>query len=225
MYDHAAGHLALQSRAITLSVKTTGSATLAATTSGYTRSAGSFVTDGFVAGMEVKPTGFTDTTPRLITDVAALTLTVDVTVDSLSVQSAGSGRTLVTGLPTIREWQNVAIQTPVKPRRHSIHESYAPATQEQITSPYDGGLAEETGLYLLRWEIPENTGWLAIDTCVNALLALFTPGTAFTAGSSTLRVRGDIAPWASGLVNQGNGRASRTITIPWRVFSRTTVAA
>jgi hypothetical protein len=50
--------LALRGRVLTLSVATTGTTSLAATATGYTRAAGSFVTDGFKPGMEVLAAGF-----------------------------------------------------------------------------------------------------------------------------------------------------------------------
>ena len=59
MIDHLAALLALRGRALTLSVATTGSTSLSATTTGYARAAGSFITDGLVVGAEITASGFT----------------------------------------------------------------------------------------------------------------------------------------------------------------------
>jgi hypothetical protein len=74
--DEIAMQLALRDWAKTLVVATTGVLALAATASGYTRTTGSFVDDGFWPGMEITPAGFIANAPRVITDVSALVITV-----------------------------------------------------------------------------------------------------------------------------------------------------
>jgi hypothetical protein len=75
---------------------TTGSATLAATTAGYTRTTGSFVTDGFFIGMPVSASGFTQSANNgasTVTNVTATTLTV-AKAPATVAEDAAAGRTV-----------------------------------------------------------------------------------------------------------------------------------
>ena len=81
---------------------TTGSVTLGATAPNlYTRSSGSFVTDGFAVGDEINATGFAagNNGRGVITAVSALQITIDVD-HVLTTDTATSGRTLATQAPT-----------------------------------------------------------------------------------------------------------------------------
>src|SRR6185503_14232379 len=105
MIDTTAATLALRNRAIGLVVCTTGSTSLSATTTGYHRAAGSFITDGFQPGMETLPSGWSVTGNNarcVITQVTASDLTID---GGRSVEAAGSGKTIAVGLPGIRIWE------------------------------------------------------------------------------------------------------------------------
>lgn len=210
MADHVAAQLAFQARLRTLSVVTTGSTTLSATATGYARAAGSFLTDGFAVGMEVTPTGFTQTTVGVIDAVTALTMTID---GGRIVQAAAAGRTLAVGLPTLRAWDNVAIDPVVG--QPFIEEEYVPATSEAVTIPALGGTLRDTGLYVLRWYSRQGTGSLALRQPADAILALFKPGTALAVGSAFLRVSSKTAPWAGQIRTTGDGWAVVTVTIPW----------
>jgi hypothetical protein len=80
---------------------TTGSAELAATTAGYTRSAGSFLTDGFYIGMPVAASGFTSAANNgtsTVTNVTATTLTVAKTPATVA-EAAATGRTVTRATP------------------------------------------------------------------------------------------------------------------------------
>jgi hypothetical protein len=68
----------------------TPSTELVATTTGYTRTEGSFVDDGFVVGMSVTPSGFAANTVTTVTNVAALTLTTT----ARAAEAEADGRSL-----------------------------------------------------------------------------------------------------------------------------------
>src|SRR5688572_17838711 len=95
---------ALRTRLVALSVATTGSVSLSATATGFARSTGSFMTDGFRAGMEITGTGFSagNNAAKTITGIAALAITCTGT----SVQAESAGRTLAAALPAGRSWEN-----------------------------------------------------------------------------------------------------------------------
>jgi hypothetical protein len=200
---------ALQTRLLTLSVCTTGSTTLEATANGYQRAAGSFLTDGFAVGMEVTPTGFTDTTPRVITAVTALTMTVDgvVTVDAPS-----AGRTLAVGLPSRRAWENTDF-TPA-PGNLYVEEQYIPGANAQLTIGAHG-ILEMTPLYVAILYFLANTGFLAQQRYGDALLALFAPRTTIAlSNGDSLRVRTNPAPYAGQIRQRDGGWAYKVVTIP-----------
>lgn len=220
MIDHTAATLAFRNRALSVSVCTTGASTLSATTTGYARTAGSFVTDGFAPGMEVTPTGFTSNPVDIVTAVATLTLTV---ATARTAENAAAGRTISVGLPAHRAWENTDF-TPVSGKPF-VEEDYVPATNTLITLPADTGQLEETGLYILKWYGLATYGVTAIRKSIDAVKALFAPGTALTAGSNTVRVRTDTGPYAGQLLPQGNGWSVVVLTVPWRTRTTNAIAA
>ncbi len=75
----------------------TGSTTLAATATGYSRPAGDFIADGFRVGMPINATGFgiaTNNGPSTITAVTATDLTVTKPGTPLAAEAAAAGRTI-----------------------------------------------------------------------------------------------------------------------------------
>lgn len=214
----SAVHLALRARALATVVATTGSATLAATTSGYTRTVGSFLTDGFALGYEVVPTGFATNTVGIVTAVSALTLSMSGTGGA---DAAAAGRSLVVGVPVTRVLENMVV-SPVNGRPYIVEE-FAPAGGVLRTGPAANGVREETGLYHLRWYGLANTGMLGIRQAIQALEARFTPGTTLTAGIDTVRVRGDVAPFVSPIAVRDDGWVVCVLSIPWRVFSKNVI--
>ena len=214
MTDYTDMQLGFRNRLLTLQVCTTGTTTLEATLSGYQRSAGSFVADGFAVGMEVTPTGFTDTDRTVITSVTATLLTVD---EPRTVDAPAGGRSLTVGLPELRAWDNTTL-APVTGRPY-IEETFVPATSSLLSSPGLGGIAEDTGLYVIRWYGKANTGLAAIGDGASAILELFKPGTAVTVADGSLRVRGDLGPWRGAITADLPGWSVTTITIPWRLYS------
>lgn len=225
MSDHYAIHLALRNRALSLVVATTGSMSLSQTTTGFARATGSFVTDGFEVGMEIVPAGFPANVLGIVT--AASALTIDVT-GTRSVAPADVGRSLTVGLPTLREFENVLF-APV-PGRPYIAEEYSPSTSEMITGTANGGAMEETGDYFLTWygistvgSVP-GVGTKALRKSVNALMALYAPGTNLTAGSNVVSVRPKPAP-QTGQIIPLTGWAALQLKVPWWVRSRNVIAA
>jgi hypothetical protein len=209
MIDHGAIQLACRVHARDLSVCTTGSTTLAATATGYTRATGSFLTDGFRVGMEVTPAGFTDTTKRTITAVTALTLTVNGTP---TVQSAATGKTLSVGLPSSQAWENIA-HTPAVGTPW-VSESYVPGALSRVTMGALGQL-EALGLYVLSVYGPTGIDTAALYGYATALVSHFAPDTPLTLSTGDItRVRGRPAPSVGQVLLLDGGWAALTVTIP-----------
>lgn len=219
MVDQLALQLALRNRALGVSVVTTGSTNLSATSAGYARSAGSFVTDGFYPGMEVLPSGFGVNGGRgVVQKVAALLLTI---YDGCEVEAEASGRTLTVGFPNVRVFDNlpavdgttVLDEGPVRDRPFVI-EDFIPATHTLETMARNG-IVTETGLYVLKLFVKENVGASALRKYVQALKALFAPGQGITVTDAQAWVSGDVAPFESQIRNDKPGWANITLTIPW----------
>lgn len=214
MINHYDYHIAMRTKALTLSLATTGSLSLSASTSGYARSGGSFITDGFFVGMEVAGTGFGtagNNDPKVITAVTASNLTCP----GCTAETAASGRTLAVGLPALRGWENVAM-SPVTGRPYVI-EQYIPGPVSRETVGPLGEL-EVRPMYSLVVFTPANTGLAAAAKYADAITALFPPGLALTAtNADILRVRGDVGPFRGQLAQHSPGWAFVPVTIPFRV--------
>lgn len=220
MIDTNLARAAVRSRAEGLVVCTTGSQTLSATATGYARTSGSFVTDGFLVGMEVTPTGFTQTTPGLITAVSASALAVS---SGRTVQAAGAGRTLAVGLPALRAYEN----TPLTPTvgRNYVTDEWVPGGASLETMPAANGFLLEDGLSVWKWYGQPGVGADALDVSIRTFMLLFTPGTTLTlSDGSKLAVRGDTAVKRSSIIPLTSW-AVVTVTIPWRAWTRNAIAA
>lgn len=213
MIDHRGTRLALRKHLLTLSVCTTGSTTLAATATGYSRAAGSFLDDGFAVGMEVTPDGFTQESTGVITGLTALTMEI---LGGRTAEASGSGRTLSVGLPESRAWENVDHEpTAGVPY---VQEDYAPGAARQV------GLdpASETEVritYAPKIHVPEDTGPGAADAYADAILALFPPGLGLSVDEGTLRVTGRPAPWRGQAVRSKPGFVTVPVNIPLMIRS------
>jgi hypothetical protein len=213
--DHELAYLALRQRLATVVVATTGTMTLTATAAGYTRSSGSFLTDGFAAGQEVTPSGFTQTDVGVVTHVDESTLTI---AGGRQAQSAGAGRSLSVQLPAVRVWEN-ATTKPVAGRPY-VEADYVPATAQLLTAPAVGGIVEETGLFVVRWFGVGNVGFLDLNRAASAVLELFRPGqTLALADGSALRWRENPGPFRGQVRPDGAGWSLVVITIPWRLYT------
>lgn len=216
MIDYDDLQKSCRSRALTLSVATTGSTTLGATGSTFTRSTGSFLTDGFARGMEVTGSGFdaTNNAAHVITAVATLTLTVTGT---LSTQTEASGRTLTVGLPSGRAWENIGFDpTPGSPW---IEEQFLPGPTRVPTIGSNGTIIAEP-IYYLAVHAPEDTGIGASNRYVDALWEHFKPGTQINlSNGDTAEVRRDTGPFRGQLLRTRPGWVTVPVSFPLRLFT------
>lgn len=219
MVDLLAVHLALRNRALAVVPATTGSTSLSATATGYHRAAGSFVTDGFKPGMEFTPTGFATNTVDVIKSVTASDLE---TMNARAVEAEASGRTIAVGFPAMRAWENDSF-TP-DPARPYAEEDFEPGTQRLITQAATGKIHED-GLYVIKRYGLLNFGVAALRKEVDALKALFTPGTTLTAGSHVVTIRTDVSPQTGRVTPLTSGHAVLVLTIPWYARSTNAIAA
>lgn len=210
--NHSALRLAMRTRLRSLSVCTTGTTTLAATTTGYSRVTGSFVTDGFRAGMEVTPAGFTANPVSVITAVTATTITV---ADARAAQGSAAGKSLTVALPTAQAWEDVKFQPTA--RVPFVIEQYLPGPAELVTLQ-PGGQVEYLPQYVVQVVTPDKTGGSAAYGYADALLRHFPVGLTLTASDgSVARVRGQPAPFSSQLIPYTDGAMVVTVSIPFRV--------
>lgn len=219
MIDTHALTLALRSRLIdSLTVASCSGVNLAASGSVFTRSSGSFLTDGFAVGMEMLGGGSTaNAALYVITAVTTSTLTVDAT---LTTETAASGRTLTVGLPSRRSWENVAFEpTSGYPW---VEEQFIPAGTRQITVGPQG-LLETRVLYSLQIHAVEDTGLGAPLRYADALLELFAPRTQITFGSETARVRTDTGPYRGQMLRRRPGWATIPVTFPLEIWTSNTI--
>lgn len=181
--EHLAYQLALRARALTLSVCTTGTMALAATSTGFTRATGSFATDGFYAGMEITPAGFADAinTPCVVTNVSALLLTVN---RRQAAQASAGSRSIAVGLPAQRAWENVRFQPKIGVPY--VAEMYRPGPAPFNATAGDGGEIEVRPEYMLQVYVPTNTDMSAAAAYADALLAHFGPPNTITLLSGEL---------------------------------------
>lgn len=219
MFDHAAGKEAFRQRALTLVVATTGSTDLGANAAGYTRATGSFITDGFAAGMEVIGTGFGGSVGAAgIADTpTALALPI---IGGRTVTAPAAARTLAVALPLDRRWQGTQNTA-----------TTAPATRPAISDKWvigraaDSGGIVDTGFYLLTWNGLSNKGTLAMFRQMQGLRDLFPPGFIFVIGSDRIRVTGDPAPNFTTPETTTNGYDFSQLSIPWRIITSSNLAA
>lgn len=231
MIDELSIQQALRTKLLTLSVATTGSVSLAATTTGYTRTTGSFVTDGFLPGMEITPAGFANNSRAVITEVAALTITAKRIVattangattyalGALTAESAAGGRSLTVGLPLNRAWENDEFEpTAGIPW---IREEYLPGPNSQITiGPF--GEVEGEPQYVIHFNLPAGTR-LTAKRYTHAGRVLFAPRTQIPITGGTLRVRADTAPLTGQLLPSQPGFVDQPLTIPLKIRSANTI--
>ena len=221
MISSSVSRVALRAPALALSVCTTGSASLSASAAGYGRSAGSFVTDGFLVGMEVAVTGFSvsaNNVPAVITGVSALALTIN---GGRTIEAESAGRTISVGLPALRAWENVTMTR--IPGRWYVEEEFLSGPAHQITlGPL--GQVETLPLYVLKIYGVANTGPAALDAVTDALLTAYAPRTALLLSTSdSLTVRTNPAPYAGQLLQADPGWAVVVLTVPCRARSANTI--
>ena len=207
---------ALRTKLLTLEVCTTGSVSLSATATGYARTSGSFLSDGFMVGMEVTGTGFTtaaNNAAKTLTGVTALTLTCSGTV----AETAAAARTIKVVLPATRGWENIEV-TPTTGEPYVV-EQLLPGGTTQFSAGV-GGWMEAQLLYSVQVHVPQKVGIGAANGYADALITLFTPRTAMTlTNGDTLRVRADTGPYRGQLLSRDPGWATVPVTVPLRLYT------
>ncbi len=202
--------LALRAHALSLVVATTGSVSLAATATGYTRSSGSFIADGLAPGMEFIPAGFTTTTPQTITAVSALAITASGT---RTAQAAASGRSLTVKLPSRWAWEGITFNpTAGVPW---VQEAFIGGPNFLRSAVIDGSM-EQRGQYVLTVHAPIGTA-LTARLYADAIVRGFRPGlTLAITGGDVLRIRAaPNAPSAGQLRPTEPGFQGVTASIPF----------
>ncbi|WP_353268006.1 hypothetical protein [Gemmatimonas sp.] len=218
MLDPRAAKGGLRARMVATVVATTGLVTLSATSMGYARTTGSFVADGFLPGMEITPTGFSNSAVEVVTDVQPLALTVRT---SHPAQAAAGTRSLVARLPQRRAFDGAPLE--LVPDTLALREEYVPAPSDTITTSPNGGLTTESGFYVVTLFAPVGAS-AVLDSMGHALKRRFAGGTLIDAGDVTLRCTqrpgpslGQILPYET------PGVVFRAVRIPWSAQTRAAV--
>lgn len=211
---------ALRTALLSLEFATTGVTTLGAIATGFTRTSGSFIADGFASGMEITPFGFASTTPLVISRVEDLRLTVDTPI---ATQAAAANRRLVAELPAVRGW----VDWPIEPvvGRPYIEEDYLFGPSEQPgVGPYSTVIGEP--VYVVRFYVPSGVGFLASAKYVGAMLRHFAPGKAMAlASGGVVRVRTNPAPFAGQTLTRTDAPrwSQNPVTVPLRLSALNTI--
>lgn len=223
--DNRALLLAFRNRLADLEVCATSGVDLAATPTGYTRTSGSFITDGYEQGMELVPAGFTNAQNNeraIIEHVEALTIQ---TREPRITESSASGRTLSVGIPERLADENVVFSDEEVAEWPYMEEDYVRGARQMVSGPYDGGVMDERGIYALNWYFLPGYDSFAIHKCVDALLAHFAPGTTIGTGDNAVLIQGDPAPTATKPEPDDDGHVVVSIEIPWFALTTSTVTA
>jgi hypothetical protein len=174
--------------------------------------------------MEVLSTGFSaaNNTPKLVTGVTAQFLTIK---GGCVAQGTSPARTITCGLPSKRAWENEKFDLANAAGLNYIAEQFVPATTELKTITGQGGTVEETGFYFLTIYAQKGYGMSAIRKYVTAIKNLYAPGTSITAGSNTIKVRGDTSVRAGQIIPLDTEYVTCQVGIPYRAYSINAVAA
>ena len=209
---------AIRTQLLTMEAAVTGSISMEVTADGFVRSSGSFVTNGFEAGMEVLGAGFSagaNNASFAVDKVEALTLFVS----GLTVESSGSGRTLTVGLPAGRGWENEKFE-PIAGQPF-IEEDFLAGPNSQITVGSDEATLRADPLYVIRFFVPEDLGVGAVNRYADAMLAAFKPNRKLTlTNGDILRVRTDTGSFRGQLTRQRAGWVAVPVTVPLRLFTQ-----
>jgi hypothetical protein len=218
MMTHDALSDVCRAKLATLVVCTTGAIAMAATKIGYTRSAGSFVADGFAPGMELVPANFASNPIDTIKSVTASTI---VMTTPRAAETSANGRTLTVRQPSRVALENEDLAPDIQ--HPYLEEQYIPGPSYQPTNGPHGLVILEPQ-YSPRIFVPRNTGKAAVTRYADAIAALFAPNTnlALPTGTSAddFRVRTDVAPFESQLQQNAKGtHAVKVVTIPLRCMT------
>lgn len=216
MVDDQIALVALRNRVLSVAGPTTGSITLSVTSTDYVRASGSFITDGFVVGMEVTGAGCSvagNNGAHRVTAVAALSLSCD----GLATEASASGKTVSVGLPALRAWENIDF-TPTA-GRWFVEEDYLPGPAVQETLGPQGQV-ETLPEYVLRLYGLENTSTAALYKLANALLEHLPPRhNLVLSDGNVVVIRTNPAPYRGQLLRTKDGWAMVSVVFPCRVRS------
>lgn len=236
MADLDAVHRALRAHAMTATVRSTGLVSLAATATGFTRSVGSFVADGFERGMEIVPTNFADNFfSAVVTSVAPNDLRVEpfvlsivnnvqvVTRPPITPSVEADARMLTATIPSMHAWENesplgATTFDPVNGIPY-LEEEFSPSIARKVGAPIKQSITEEMGDYFLKWHGVPNVGASALRKGIDALKNVFASGTVIPAGIDSVYIDSDPAPTTGGII-QTTSRPVLILRIPWIVRSR-----
>lgn len=176
---------ALETYLCALSLAATGPRTdIAATVTGFQRTEGSFLDDGFQVGDTVQPGGFADTRPGIVLAVADSVLVVDRKV---SAEPAGPEVSLTAMLPERRKFEGQPFQKPKdKPwLRAALRPAGAP-----LVAWGSGGLVRHHGSFLVELFEPVDAGrgLARVERLADALRRHFKPGLALAHGGVRVRL-------------------------------------
>ena len=221
MPDLHAAQMALRSHALGLAVCTTGAATLGTTADAYTRTSGSFLSDGFAVGMEVTASGFTPSGndgAATVTQVTAQRLRVNRALDAAV---AAASRTIVVELPASRAWENVGFD-PVDGVPW-VEEQFIPGPNFLATLGPNAEV-ESRPMYSIRVHVEEGKGIGAARRYADALIARFPMREAITTSDGVVvRVRSDTGPFVGQLQRSQAGFVVVPVTIPLRMRTVNTI--
>lgn len=218
--------VALGNRLLSTVVASHNAVNIAASATAYTRASGSWITDGYLVGMEIVASGFTNTGNNgqgVISELSATVMTIGraynvstsyaVTDRTMVTEGSASGRTISATIPAMRRWDNTKL-TPVAGIPY-IEEEFVPATNRNRTVPAATAFNEDTGVYFVKWFGLSDTGE-SIRVCADAVLAEFAPGTPLTlSDGTTLRIPVDLGPKAGQVTRVDGGWSYSQIELPY----------
>lgn len=201
--------LALRNRLRTIQAVVTGPISLSSGVSGYTRTTGSFVADGFKVGMEVASLGFPVDRSSVIIEVTDLTLGLDVSPPTVA---AAGGRQLIVGLPTRRAWDGVPFDPTSK--QWYVETDYIPGPVARATLSRVGQVQAEP-IYVVKLYGLSGTGSSAIMRIATAVLKQFPANLdILVTDGHVIRVKSDPAPYSSQMIAQDANHVYISVTIP-----------
>jgi hypothetical protein len=222
MISQLALHRAARAHLLTLSAYRVHGNGLAATTGGYIKTAGSFLSAGYAVGMEITAAGFSASTNNgtaIVTGVAAQLLQVN---KALTVEAHNAQMDITVQLPTRRVWQLTDL-TPAYPTNGApwIADRWTPGpvTQTAISAT---GFFEFTPQYTVTVYGASGKGVDVLAGYADALTQHFPVGLSLTGADGVVaHVRSDTGPFISSILpDQTAGFAFVSVTIPLRVEAR-----
>lgn len=203
-------------------VRTSGA--LAATAVGFTRASGSFILDGWAAGMTAIPAGFplSLSTPGNGFVVASVEPTLLRVTTALPSIPSASSRVLEAVVPRPVFGENVAVPAslaPVPGVPYTLTESWHMGS-ELLGAPAEDSTREDRGAFAVMLHGIVGVGEKALTDAAEAVLSRFPPGLTIPIGAESVRIRTDSPPFMSALLPISGTHVRCDVTIPWRSYRR-----